>query len=357
MPKPISEQVLVVTGASSGIGLVAAQEAARRGAKVVLAARNQHDLERAADEIVRAGGDAIAVPTDVTDPSQVEALARRAAEAYGRIDTWVNNAGVSLYATFEETSPEDFERVIDVIFFSQVHGARAALPYLRESKGALICVGSALSDRGIPLQTAYCAAKHAIKGWLDGLRVELMKDHAKVRITLVKPSSINTPLFNKAKTQMGVMPQPIPPIYEPELCAEGILRAAEGHERDVYIGGAGKALSLAERISPRLLDYQQLRQGFQQQKTDWPKGAGAPDNLYRPVQDDGGARGDFTSRARSRSLYQSAASHPLGGLLGAVLALTTLAVATGRVGDRGVQAGILAVGTLGLTGKAARART
>jgi NAD(P)-dependent dehydrogenase (short-subunit alcohol dehydrogenase family) len=213
MPKAISEQVIVVTGASSGIGLATAQEAARRGARVVLAARNAHDLEHAVAEIRREGGDALAVPTDVTDYAQVQALAHRAVQEWGRIDTWVNNAGVSLYATFKEASLEDFRRVMETNFMGQVHGAKAALPHLEATNGALVCVGSTLSDRGVPLQGAYCASKHAIKGWLDALRVELWREGSKVRVTLVQPSSINTPLFNKAKTQMGVMPMPIPPIY------------------------------------------------------------------------------------------------------------------------------------------------
>ena len=351
MPKSISQQVIVITGASSGIGLVTAKEAARRGAKVVLAARNERDLEKAAEQIRREGGEAIAVPTDVTSYEQVEALARRAAEQYGRIDTWVNNAGVSLYATFEEASLEDFKQVVEVIFYGQVHGAKAALPYLKKSEGALVCVGSALSDRGVPLQTAYCAAKHAIKGWLDGLRVELWKEGAKVRVTLVKPSSINTPLFNKAKTQMGVMPMPIPPIYEPELAAEGILRAAEGNERDIFIGGAGKAMSLGERISPKLLDLQQLQQGFEKQKTQWPKSADAPSNLFTHVESDGGPKGDFTQMSKKQSYYQEIAAHPVASPFGAAAVLGLAALVTGKTRDRGVLAGLLALGALGLTGK------
>lgn len=353
MPKRVNEQVIVITGASSGIGLVTAREAARRGAKVVLAARNERDLERAAEEIRRDGGDAIAVPTDVTNYEQVEALARRAAEQYGRIDTWVNNAGVSLYATFEEASLDDFRQVVEVIFFGQVHGAKAALPYLKQSEGALVCVGSALSDRGVPLQTAYCAAKHAIKGWLDGLRLELMKEGAGVRITLVKPSSINTPLFDKAKTQMGVMPMPIPPIYEPELAAEGILRAAEGNERDVFIGGAGKAISLAERISPKLLDLQQLGSGFKKQKTQWPKGADAPNNLFSAVEDDGGPKGDFTPQAKSRSYYQEIAAHSTASPLVAAAALGLGAALVKRARRGDPLPLLLGAGALMLSGKGA----
>jgi NAD(P)-dependent dehydrogenase (short-subunit alcohol dehydrogenase family) len=356
MPKQISRQVIVITGASSGIGLVTAKEAARRGAKVVLAARNERDLSKAAEEIRREGGDALAVPTDVTDYAQVEALARRAAEEYGRIDTWVNNAGVSLYGTFKEVSLEDFKQVVNVIFYGNVHGAKAALPYLEKTDGALICVGSALSDRGVPLQGAYDAAKHAIKGWLDALRLELMHEGSKVRVTLIKPSSINTPLFNKAKSYMGVMPQPIPPIYEPELAAEGILRAAEGNERDVFIGGGGKGLSMGERISPKLMDVQMRRSGFKKQKTQWPEKVDAPNNLYSHVEDDGGPKGDFTQKAKKRSYYQQMARHSVASPLGAAAVLGLSALAAGKTRNRGVLTGLLALGAIGLAGKGALAK-
>jgi NAD(P)-dependent dehydrogenase (short-subunit alcohol dehydrogenase family) len=290
MSHPIGQQVMVVTGASSGIGLATARAAARLGAKVALAARNARDLDRAVDEIVRAGAHAIAVPTDVTDLQQVEGLAEAVVERWGRIDTWVNNAAVSAYATFREQPIEDFRRLLEVNFMGQVHGARAALPHLERSDGALICVGSALSDRGVPLLGAYSASKHALKGWLDSLRTELEHEGSGVRVTLVKPSSINTPFFNKAKTQLGVMPRPIPPVYDVQLAVDAILRAAEGNVRDVYVGGAGKALAIAERISPKLVDIHQLRNGLENQHTDWPKDANAPHNLYEPLEHDGGGR-------------------------------------------------------------------
>ncbi len=210
MPRPIQDQVLVITGASSGIGLATAQEAARQGARVVLAARNARDLERAAEALRREGHEALAVPTDVTDFAQVERLAERAADAFGRIDTWVNNAAVGAYAPFDEQPIEDFERIVQTDLMGQVYGAKAALPHLKASRGALVCVGSVESRRGLPLQAAYSAAKHAIKGFLDALRLELQHEGANVRVTLVMPSSINTPFYDKAKTQLGVKPMPVP---------------------------------------------------------------------------------------------------------------------------------------------------
>lgn len=357
MPRPVSEQVIVLAGASSGIGLATAREAARRGAKVVLAARNAADLEKAAQEIRRAGGDAIGVAADLTIPAEVESLGRRAVEEYGRVDTWVTLPGTSVYGMFEEVPMEDVRQTMEVVFFAQLNAARVAVPLLEQTGGALICVGSALSKRGIPLQTAYCAAKHALKGWLDGYRVELMKRGSRVRVTLVMPSSINTPLFNKAKTYLGVMPMPIKPIYEPELAVEGILRAAAGNERDVFIGGGGKMIELAERISPKLVDLQQLKMGFSGQKTSWPKAADAPSNLYSHVETDGGVRGDFASAAKKRSYYQQIAAHPIASPLGAAAILGLAALATGRSRDRGVLAGLLALGAIGASGKGALAAT
>jgi hypothetical protein len=208
-----------------------------------------------------------------------------------------------VYGLFDEVSLEDFRRVIDVNFMGQVHGAKAALPLLEETGGSLVCVGSALSDRGVPLQGAYSASKHALKGWLDSLRIELKRRGSSVRVSLIKPSSMNTPLFNKAKTHMGVMPKPIDPVYEPEIAADVILRAAEGRVRDAYVGGFGKLFSVAEHVSPKAMDVHQLRTAFDSQRTDWPKLASGPNNLWEPVEHDGGVHGDFTRQARPRSAY------------------------------------------------------
>lgn len=328
MAAPLSQQVIVVTGASSGIGLVTARAAARRGARVVLAARNADELERAVVEIRQGGGEAIAVPTDVADYAQVEALAQRAAATWGRIDTWVNNAAVGLYATFRDTSVEDFRRVIQVNLMGQVYGAKAALPYLEESAGTLVCVGSVESDRGVPFHAAYAASKHAVKGWLDAFRVELEKDRSPMRVVLVKPASINTPFYEHAKTQLGVRPKAYPPVYAPELVADAILHAAEHGGRDIYVGTAGKAISTMERLNPRLPDLQFRLTGYGLQKSREPKGANAPSNLYAPLAGDGGVRGRQVKLELRRSLYpwlsERSAALPLAAAL--VLGLGLLAL-------------------------------
>jgi NAD(P)-dependent dehydrogenase (short-subunit alcohol dehydrogenase family) len=309
--KKVEAQVIVITGASSGIGLVTAKMAAARGARVLLAARNESDLRRAVEEIRRRGGRAVYVAADVAIPENVARMAETAVREYGRIDTWVNNAAVAVYGRLMDLPLADMRRQFDVNYWGQVYGSRAAVPHLRRQGGALINVASALADRAIPLQGNYCAAKHALKAFTDSLRMELEEEDAPISVTLVKPGSIDTPLFDKARTILGVEPQPVPPVYAPELVARAILACAERPVRDVVVSGMGKVLSLAGTVAPRLTDRYMERSTFESQKTDQSVAAARPDNLYQPVEHDGGERGrNWKGRVHHGSIQTAAALHP-----------------------------------------------
>ena len=307
--RPLSEQVIVITGASSGIGLVTAKTAARAGAAVVLAARNAADLQRAVAQIRSEGGRALAVRTDVADPAQVAELADAAINELGRIDTWVNNAAVSLYGRIMDVPLADFRRQMDVNYWGQVHGSRCAVQRMRRCGGALINVASALADRAVPLQGNYCAAKHALKAFTDTLRMELDADGIPISVTLVKPASVDTPFFDKARTYLGVEPRPIPPVYAPEVVAHVILNAAQHPVREVIAGGAAAKLSVA-RLAPRIADRYMTRTTFASQESTRPAN-GRPDNLYAAVPADGGERGQhWSGHTREHSLYTAAVLHP-----------------------------------------------
>jgi NAD(P)-dependent dehydrogenase (short-subunit alcohol dehydrogenase family) len=324
---PLNQQVIVITGASSGIGLVTARRAAAKGACVVLAARNAHDLQAAVDEIRHRQGRAIHVVADVADAAQVERIADTAVREFGRIDTWVNNAAVSMYGRITQLSIDDMRRQMDVNYWGQVYGSIAAVRHLRARGGALINVGSALCDRAIPLQANYCAAKHALKAFTDALRMELEEEGVPISVTLVKPASIDTPFFEKAKTHLGVEPQPVPPVYRPEVVSDVILEAAQRPIRELIAGGSGAKLSAA-RFAPRLADLYMERWTFESQCTDIPVN-GRPDNLYEAVADDGGERGqNWTGRTRRRSVYTEAFLNPRLSL--AVCAGLTLGLVLAR---------------------------
>lgn len=302
--RPISEQVVVITGASSGIGRETALQFAGKGASVVLAARNEQGLNEVKQEVERLGGKAHVVVTDTAEWEQVSKLATEAEAEFGRIDTWVNNASVSQYATVEEMEVEEIDRVIRVNLMGQVHGVKAVLPIMkRQGKGTIINVASVLAERSVPLQSAYCAAKHGIKGFTEALRLELEHEKSGINVTLILPSSINTPLFNHARSKLGVTPMPIPPIYEPRVVAESILFAAEYPRRDIVVGGAGKAMIFLERLSPTLADKFMLRKGqmWKKQKTDRPDNG--QDNLDEPIIEPGSVEGDFGQKSKSVSLY------------------------------------------------------
>jgi NAD(P)-dependent dehydrogenase (short-subunit alcohol dehydrogenase family) len=308
--KPIGEQTIVITGASSGIGLVTAKKAAQLGARVVLAARNENDLSTAVDEIRASGGRAVYQVCDVTDNEQVEALGECAIAEFGGIDTWVNDAAVSIYGKWVDVPLADAKRQFDVNYWGVVHGTLTAVKHLRTKGGAVINVASALADRAIPLQGNYAASKFAVKAFTDSLRMELEADGVPISLTLVKPGSMDTPLFQKAKTFLGVEPQPIPPVYLPDVAADVIIEAAQKPMRDIIPGGMGKVVSLGEKLSPRLTDKYMERTTFESQKTKISASADRPNNLYEPVEHGGGERGRFQGRVKKRSVYTEAVLHP-----------------------------------------------
>ncbi|MBC7973967.1 MAG: SDR family oxidoreductase [Myxococcales bacterium] len=329
MAKPLNQQVIVITGASQGIGRETALQLATKGASLVLAARNDEALAELARQVERLGGQAETVVTDVAEHEQVERLAQRAIDRFGRIDTWVNNAAVSIYATVEQMEPEEMERLVRVNLLGQMYGARAAIPHLkRQGGGTIVNVGSALSERAVPLQSAYVASKHGIQGFSEALRLELMHEQTGIDVVLILPSSMNTPLFNFARSKMGVQPMPVPPVYEPRAVAEAICHAAEHGGREIVVGGWGKLLTVGQWLSPSLLDRYMLQgaRAWKQQKTDRPDDA--RDNLFEPSTGPGATTGDFGQGSKSTSLYTTHLElHPgrkraaLAALLLAMLAL------------------------------------
>ncbi len=282
--KPLNQQVVIVMGASSGIGRATALAFAERGATVVCSARDEGGLATLVKEIQSKGGKAVAVVAEVADADQMRGVAEFAAQELGGIDTWVHLAAVMVYARFEDTTPAEFARVMEVNLLGQIHGALAALPHLRRSGGgSLICVSSVESVVSLPFQSAYAASKHGVTGFLDALRHELRREGVPINVVNILPSGINSPLFEKALTRLGVEPRPTPPVYAPQLVARAILHAARSPMRDIVVGGGGWALALAHRLSPALTDaILQSPLGFASQLTDRPKSPRAPNNLFDP---------------------------------------------------------------------------
>lgn len=312
--KPLKEQVVVVFGASSGIGRETALRFARRGARVVAAARGREGLDSLVETIHGFGGQALAVPAEAADVEQVRAVAEEAARAFGGFDTWVHVAAVSIWAGFEETTPEEFRRVIEVNLLGQVWGARAALPHLRRrGGGALIHVTSAEAYVALPLQSAYAASKAGVTAMVDALRRELEAEGAPISVTNVLPASINTPLFSKTATRLGVKPRPIPPIYEPGAVADVILYAATHPVKRIYAGGAARFFTLAHTLAPGVVDRVLARRGIPAQRSRETRPPAHHGNLFRPVPDNR-TTGDFTSETRRASVYSWLETHPAGAL-------------------------------------------
>ena len=292
--KPINQQVVAVVGASSGIGRESVLQFAKRGAKLVVSARSESKLASLVDEIRGFGGEVTAVVADVSVFEQVKAIADRTVEVYGRLDTWVHVPAVGIFATFDNTTPEEFKRVIDVTLMGQVYGAMAALPHLkREGRGALIHISSMEGVRSLPYQSAYSAAKHGIEGFIEAMRLELQHENIPVSVTSVKPAVINTPFWNNGLTKLGVKPGGIPPYYDPRLVADAILYVAEHPTRDFLVGDSARALAALQRLSPELADALLLLIGFQAQRSNEPKSPDDRNNLYEPVPNDTRVDGDY----------------------------------------------------------------
>lgn len=313
--KKLSDQTIVITGPTSGIGLVTARMAAKRGARMVLAARTAGALRELTEEIRGQGGQAEYAVADVSDPQQVQDIANIAIEKFGGFDTWVNNAAVSIYGKFEDVSLEDQRTLFETNYWGVVHGSLVAAEHLKKRGGALINVGSALSDRAMPIQGSYCASKHAVKGFTDAFRMELEHDHAPISVTLIKPSSIDTPYRQHAKNYLHNEPKNPWPVYAPETVAEAILHAAANPIRDIYVGGAGRALSVASFLSPRMTDKAMESAMFSGQQEDHPSSS-----PHAGLDQPSGSlleRGGYSGHVSESSLYTKGSLHPLvvGGFL------------------------------------------
>lgn len=322
--KPLADQVIVITGASSGIGLVTARLAAQRGARVFLIARDEAALAEAVAGIAASGGRADFAVADVGDIDQLEAAADRAVAAFGRIDTWVSNAGVAIYAKLLDTPLNDHERMIRTNYFGTVHSATVAVPRLRGAGGTLIAVASVASDIASPGMGAYAASKHAVQGYVRALRAELRSEGAPVSVTLIKPSGIDTPIGQHAVNRLGGEAQIPPPVYDPKLVAEAILDAATHRRTEITVGGAGRAQALFAEHFPAL--FERLAPLVAKRFTDDDKVQPQPSNLFAPQRNGRERSGEQPGRRRT-SLYTAAQRHP--GAIGAamVAGLGLLAVA------------------------------
>ena len=319
-------EVVVITGASAGVGRATAQAFGRRGARVGLLARGRDGLEGAKAEVEAVGAKALVLPTDVSDAQAVEAAAGEVEERFGPIDVWVNNAMVSVFSPVKEMTAEEFRRVTEVTYLGTVYGTLAALKrMLPRNRGSIVQVGSALAYRGIPLQSAYCGSKHAIQGFTESLRSELIHDRSDVQLTMVQMPALNTPQFGWVRSHLPRKPQPVPPIFQPEVAAEAIVWAAQHRRNELWVGWPAVKAIWGNKLIPRELDYYLARTGYNSQQTDEPVDQDREDNLWEPLPGDHGAHGSFDNRANRRS-YQWWANTHRGGL---ALAGTALAMLTG----------------------------
>ncbi|MGN6554521.1 MAG: SDR family oxidoreductase [Verrucomicrobiota bacterium] len=325
-----SKEVVVITGASAGVGRATVRAFAKRGASIGLVARGREGLEAAKREVEELGGRALVCVADVAHEDEVEAAAAAVEKEFGPITIWINNAMTSVFSPFSQMTPEDFRRVTDVTYLGYVWGTMAALRRMRpRDRGVVVQVGSALAYRGIPLQSAYCAAKHAIQGLNDSLRCELLHDGSCVRVCMVQMPALNTPQFGWVKSRLPKKAQPVPPIFQPEVAADAIVFAATHNRREVYVGMPTVKAVVGNKLVPGFADHYLARHGYESQQTDEPADPNQPNNLMHPLPGDPGAHGTFDDRAKpfSAQLWANKHRKPLlaGGALisaGVLLGLT-----------------------------------
>ncbi|HEX8169089.1 MAG TPA: SDR family oxidoreductase [Thermoanaerobaculia bacterium] len=325
----MDEQVVVITGASAGVGRAIAREYGKRRAHVGLIARGIDGLNAAKREIEELGGQALVVPLDVSDHDAVEEAAQQIEEAFGPIDVWINNAMASVFSPITDLKPDELRRVTDVTYHGYVWGTMAALRRMRpRDRGVIVQVGSALAYRGIPLQAAYCAAKHAVQGFNDSLYTELLHDGSNVRLTMVNLPAINTPQFDWVLSKLPGRAQPVPPIFQPEVAAQAIVWAADHKRRELNVGWPTTKAVVGNNLFPQAADLYLARNGYEAQQTSEPEDPNRPHNLWQPLPGDHGAHGRFDDRAQAASLHVMLNEHrgtvllALAALVGASFALT-----------------------------------
>lgn len=303
MKKSPPYKIVVVTGASAGIGRATAHEFARQGASVGLLARGEDGLRQTAEEVEKLGGKALVIPTDVADYGQVNAAAQQVEEHFGPIDVWVNDAMATIFSPFDQVEPKDFKRATEVTYLGYVWGTHVALSLMKtRNKGVIIQVGSALAYRAIPLQSAYCGAKFAIRGFTDAVRSELIHEKSNIHITMVQMPAVNTPQFTWSKNKMSRKPQPVPPVFQPEVAARAIEWSARHRRRELYVGGSVWKAILGNKFFPGLLDKYLAGQAYSGQKRDEAAVPGRPNNLWSPVSGKHSTHGAFDNQAQDSSI-------------------------------------------------------
>lgn len=310
MAEERQSEVVVITGASAGVGRATAKAFAQRGALIGLLARGRDGLEGAAADVKAAGGRAIALPTDVVHPEEVESAAEAVEKEFGPISIWVNNAMTTVFSPFRQITPGEFKRATEVTYLGTVYGTMAALRrMLPRDRGCIVQVGSALAYRSIPLQAPYCGAKHAVRGFVNSVRCELLHDKSNVRLTMVQMPALNTPQFGWCKTRLPRHPQPVPPIFQPEVAAKAVVWAAHHRRREVYVGGSTLEAIFGNKVMPGILDRYLARTGYAAQQTGETVGHDRPNNLFEPLPGDPGAHGIFNDHAHQRSVQLWETTH------------------------------------------------